>query len=430
MPSYDVIVYANWIINSYTISFETNGGNTIEPIIQEYNSVLTLPNTPIKEGFVFEGWYQDQEFLIPVDTYQIPAINSTLYAKWLVENKSIKIGGMNDENINHVITDSNNNIIVVGSTNSSELFTDFDNEYDGIIAKFDQNYNLIWIENFNVGLDTNENIYRIIENQIGNYIIVGGTGSNQGFIAEINTSGQTLWFNNFELFEFRDILAIENGGFMLSGVKFNAEGTFGAILTLNSQGEIIDQIIDDQLGFYNNMILLNDGSILVVGGEQSDVPTKIDGIVKKYNADGILLWQYKTNNTEKTRYFHDIVLVEDEYYIVGKANNHSMIVQLDSFGKLIEMSIFSSSIEIYLNSIHYENHHIYVSGGFFGENNLINKSTSEYVGLIYKLNKSLELIEFKIFGSELDVLTRYSIIQNDLIYVVGSDGYLFITALF
>ena len=75
MPAENMTVTAQWEINQYTITFDTNGGSEIAPITQDYGTVITAPADPTREGYTFMGW--DQE--IPKT---MPAENITLKAKW------------------------------------------------------------------------------------------------------------------------------------------------------------------------------------------------------------------------------------------------------------------------------------------------------------------------------------------------------------
>ncbi|MBB6463647.1 InlB B-repeat-containing protein [Flammeovirga kamogawensis] len=79
-------IYAKWSINQYTITFIENGGNEIEDITLDYNAKLTLPEDPIYNPFIFEGWFTD-EILTTEYTFTetMPAYNVTLYAKWTVD---------------------------------------------------------------------------------------------------------------------------------------------------------------------------------------------------------------------------------------------------------------------------------------------------------------------------------------------------------
>lgn len=75
MPAENMTVTAQWEINQYTITFDTNGGSEIAPITQDYGTAITAPADPTREGYTFMSW--DQE--IPET---MPAENITLKAKW------------------------------------------------------------------------------------------------------------------------------------------------------------------------------------------------------------------------------------------------------------------------------------------------------------------------------------------------------------
>ena len=64
-----------------TISFVTNGGESLDPIEGYTGDKIDLP-TPEREGYNFEGWYVYRELDIryQLDTY--PGYSLTLYAKW------------------------------------------------------------------------------------------------------------------------------------------------------------------------------------------------------------------------------------------------------------------------------------------------------------------------------------------------------------
>ena len=56
----NMTLYANWIENKYTVTFDTKGGNTIAPVtVKEGEKVAEPTPAPTKEGFTFDGWYQD-----------------------------------------------------------------------------------------------------------------------------------------------------------------------------------------------------------------------------------------------------------------------------------------------------------------------------------------------------------------------------------
>ena len=75
MPAENITVKAQWEINQYTITFDTNGGSEIAPITQDYGTEITAPDNPTRKGYTFKGW--DKE--IPET---VPAENITITARW------------------------------------------------------------------------------------------------------------------------------------------------------------------------------------------------------------------------------------------------------------------------------------------------------------------------------------------------------------
>jgi len=82
MPAKNETHTAQWTINQYTITFDTNGGSTVSPIKQNYNTTVTAPAAPTKEGYTFAGW--DKE--VPST---MPAENVTITAKWTINQYTI-----------------------------------------------------------------------------------------------------------------------------------------------------------------------------------------------------------------------------------------------------------------------------------------------------------------------------------------------------
>lgn len=66
----------------FTITFETNGGTTINPMVVNKDSSIQIPNDPTKPDFIFDGWYTDEDFTTIVSWPLILTDNITLYAKW------------------------------------------------------------------------------------------------------------------------------------------------------------------------------------------------------------------------------------------------------------------------------------------------------------------------------------------------------------
>lgn len=76
-------IYQLFSTNSYTITFNSNGGSYVKPIKQEYGSTIYEPPAPTKSGSTFGGWYATSDFSgNEFDFTTMPPTNITLYAKW------------------------------------------------------------------------------------------------------------------------------------------------------------------------------------------------------------------------------------------------------------------------------------------------------------------------------------------------------------
>lgn len=82
MPAESITVKAQWKINQYTITFDTDGGSDVAPITQDYNTAVVAPADPTKEGYTFAGW----DATIPAT---MPAKDTVIKAKWTVNKYTI-----------------------------------------------------------------------------------------------------------------------------------------------------------------------------------------------------------------------------------------------------------------------------------------------------------------------------------------------------
>lgn len=85
--SADTTLYAKWVeeeIETYTITFEENGGSEVQDLAGQTEIPSSLP-IPVRNGYLFEAWYTDSALtnLAVAGTELIS--NITLYAKWSKE---------------------------------------------------------------------------------------------------------------------------------------------------------------------------------------------------------------------------------------------------------------------------------------------------------------------------------------------------------
>ncbi len=78
----DVTLKAQWEINQYTITFDSNGGSDVASITGDYGTEVTAPEAPTKTGYTFAGW-------TPAVPETIPASNLVCTAGWTVNQYTI-----------------------------------------------------------------------------------------------------------------------------------------------------------------------------------------------------------------------------------------------------------------------------------------------------------------------------------------------------
>lgn len=71
------------IIPEYSVIFETYDGESCEEVTLAQGSTVQEPETvPVRDGYVFAGWYTDSECTVPYDFEQPLEWDMVLYAKW------------------------------------------------------------------------------------------------------------------------------------------------------------------------------------------------------------------------------------------------------------------------------------------------------------------------------------------------------------
>ncbi|KAB2810227.1 MAG: InlB B-repeat-containing protein, partial [Paludibacter sp.] len=85
----NITVQAQWQINQYTLSYESNGGSAIADMTQDYNSTAAAPTVPTRTGYTFDGWYAESGLITPVSFPYTITGDATLYAKWNINQYTV-----------------------------------------------------------------------------------------------------------------------------------------------------------------------------------------------------------------------------------------------------------------------------------------------------------------------------------------------------
>ena len=84
----DVTVYAQWTIDTYTVTFDSQGGSAVAPVDADYNTALgaDMPADPTLTGYTFACWNTaaDGSGTTFDDTTLVTA-DVTVYAQWTVD---------------------------------------------------------------------------------------------------------------------------------------------------------------------------------------------------------------------------------------------------------------------------------------------------------------------------------------------------------
>ena len=78
----DVTLYAQWTPNTYTVTFNSNGGTLVTSATVKYGQTVTKPTDPTLDGKVFVGWTTDAAGTRPYGFGTPVTGDLTLYAKW------------------------------------------------------------------------------------------------------------------------------------------------------------------------------------------------------------------------------------------------------------------------------------------------------------------------------------------------------------
>jgi len=149
--NYSHTIYAKWLANTYTITYDVQGGISCSPTTKNVTNGLTYGTlcTPTKTGFIFDGWYtaiNGAGVRILSNSIVDIVSNQTLYAYWIKNRYTIG-------------TDS------TGITNSS---TSYPAPYGGYYQSNRQQYYITASQLSTAGLSIGKNITSIGFNLVSN----------------------------------------------------------------------------------------------------------------------------------------------------------------------------------------------------------------------------------------------------------------------
>ena len=90
MEAANTTVYAHWTVNTYTVSFDSNGGSAVASQSVRYGSKATQPANPTRAGHTFQGWYTSRDGGSKYDFGTAVTGDVTLHAHWAKEPAALR----------------------------------------------------------------------------------------------------------------------------------------------------------------------------------------------------------------------------------------------------------------------------------------------------------------------------------------------------
>jgi len=256
------------------------------------------------------------------------------------------LGGIGTDIANGVAIDSSNNIIVVGYTDTAGA----GNIYV-LIAKYDSSGILQWDRT--LGGTGTELAYSVATDSSDNIVVVGqtdsdGAGSADTIIAKYNSSGVLQWERTLggTSSDYANGVTIDSSDNIIIAGRCSSDGAGGAdflIAKYNPSGVLQ---WDKTLGgtgtdIANGVAIDSSDNIIVVGQSNSD-GNFYDTVVAKYNSSGSLQWDrvYGINGAHNEIGFDVAVDSSDNIIIVGytpavgAGSNDAFIAKYNSSGSL------------------------------------------------------------------------------------------------
>jgi len=93
----DITLYAKWANNTYTVTFDSQGGSYVGSQTVEHGGKVSRPTAPTKTGYTFAGWYKESG-CINAWNFATDTVTSdiTLYAKWNINSYTVTFNKNDD----------------------------------------------------------------------------------------------------------------------------------------------------------------------------------------------------------------------------------------------------------------------------------------------------------------------------------------------
>ena len=317
MPAENVTVTAKWVVNQYTITFDTAGGSAVASITQDYGTAIAAPADPTREGYTFIGW----DKAIPTT---MPAENMTVTAQWEINQYTITFDTAGGSEIAPITQDYGTAITTPADpTREGYTFIGWDTEIPTTMPAENMTVTAQWkdIEKPTGEIKISENSWKAFLNNITFGLFFKDTQTVT--ITAADNSGETVTVEY--LLSDKELTKAE-----LDGMTFTA---YTAPFGIDPDNEYIIYVrLTDKAG--NTDYICSDG--IVLDGTSPVITGIEDGKIyceaQTVTVDEKYVNTITVNGTEVT-------LDENNSFTLAPANGEQRIVVTDKAGNTAEMAV-------------------------------------------------------------------------------------------
>ncbi len=132
----DITLYARWLANPCTVTYNSMGGSSVDPETVEYGDLLAVPSESTRTGYTFDAWYREPACVTPwVFASDTMTGDITLYAGWTINTYTLTYTA----GANGSISGSTTQVVNYGSSGSAVTAVantgyHFDQWSDGVLT--------------------------------------------------------------------------------------------------------------------------------------------------------------------------------------------------------------------------------------------------------------------------------------------------------
>jgi uncharacterized repeat protein (TIGR02543 family) len=112
MPAQNITLYAKWNANSYTISFDSNGGSQVAAITQSFGTNINAPVSPNRQGYELIGWFATSTSETPYEFTTMESENILLTARWRINQYTISFESRAGSSVESITLDYDSSIVM------------------------------------------------------------------------------------------------------------------------------------------------------------------------------------------------------------------------------------------------------------------------------------------------------------------------------